>query len=102
MTYEFVNEVPERQFPFKLSERTKQYIDFLNRLSPGHIVRFSPEEGSTPEERELYLRKVRDRLRTAIKKADGDYEYVRRDNSYYVERLRGKDEVRSLGRTTFR
>lgn len=101
MTYEFVNEVPERKFPFTLSERTKQYIDFLNRLSPGHIVKFSPEPGSTPQERELYLRKVRDRLRTAIKKAEGEYEYVRRDNSYYVERLPDKHEVKPLEKTSY-
>lgn len=99
MSYEFVNEVPERKFPFTLSERTKQYIDFLNRLSPGHIVKFSPEPGSTPEEREFYLRKVRDRLRTAIKKADGEFVYVRRDNAYYVERLPERQEVNTLERT---
>lgn len=86
MTYEFVNEVPERQFPFKLTERTKQYIDFLNRLGPGQVVKFSPEEGSTIEERELYLRKVRDRLRSAMKHADGEFTFVRRENAYYVTR----------------
>lgn len=87
MGYEFVDSVPQRQFPFQLSERTKQYIAFLNELPPGRIVRFSPESGCSVEARELYLRKVRDRLRSAVKHANGKYSYVRRNNSYYVERL---------------
>lgn len=89
MSYRMVGDIPERKYNFKMSETTKQYIEFLSRIRDGDTIEFSPKPEYDEQERELYLRKVRDRLKSATKHVPGSWKVRRRNNSYYAKRISG-------------
>lgn len=81
--------IPERKFNFVRSETTNKYIQILNDMRPGTILMFRPTFSDFDKDRAT--RKVRDYLRVAVKHADGDFKMCRRNYSYYVEKLRARE-----------
>lgn len=97
-----VKSIPERQYPFELSKATKKWIDFLNELPEGETIEVSVPQELSKEDREKRLRVIRDRLKSASKRAQGDYEFCRRNNAYYVKRLseQEKNFPNNIGKTS--
>lgn len=74
-----VNEIPNRERKFGLSEQTKALVKELTELTEGNILAFD-------EPNEKLFKGLYSKLKTAIRKADGSYTLALRKGTYYVQK----------------
>lgn len=84
--FEYVSHIPQREFHYTLSTETKELIAVLSGAKPGSTLRFSVSKNQPRQMVERKLRRLRDRLKVAVKHAPGYWEVRRRRSAYHARR----------------
>jgi len=94
IAFQLVESIPEREYHFKIGEKTQEYIAILSSVKPGGVAKFSVNGSSflPKKERTVLLNGVRDRLKVAVKHAPGYWDIKCRQQVFYARRLSEEGE----------